>query len=368
MPKELSGRRRSCHENLRAQPGVAGAQQPCHYRFVAAARLENRTAAVALAALVASALSGSRAEAAPQTFVALEYGATPEASGCPDAEEFRASVQHQLGYDPFRADADRRVEVQIARKEIGFEGRIRWSDAKGRWVGDRRISSRRSDCVEIGAGLAFAVVVQVQLLATLAPTAPPEPAPSPPPPPPVARPPEVSVSAPPPPAAPPARRLQLAVGLGPSFALNLAPRPTGVGRLFVSGRLGHASLELALDAAWPASERQVDGSGFSLDRFAAGAAACGHAGAFAACLTATVGLLAAHGFGVDQTASPSGWFSELGGRIAATKDLGHRYFVTARVEALVMLAPWTVTLNQAPVWTTPRVGGLAGLDLGGRFF
>jgi hypothetical protein len=322
-------------------------------------------------ALTACALASvaPRAEAAPQTFVALDYQIAPEISGCPEADEFRASVERQLGYDPFRPDADRRVEVQIARKEIGFDGRIRWSDAKGRWVGDRRLASRRSDCGEIAASLAFAVVVQVQLLAALAPPAPepvaPPPAPPPPPPPApeaIAR----AVAAPPPPA--PAGRLRLVIGFGPSLALHVAPGPTGLGRLFVGGRWPRLSLEIAADLALPASQQQMDGSGFTLDRFAADAAACGHAGAFAACLTAAVGLLEARGFGVDETAAPTGWFSALGGRVVATRDLGNRYFVAARVEALVMLAPWTVTLNGIPAWTTPRVGGVAGLDLGGRFF
>jgi len=324
----------------------------------------------ALATLLACVLvaAAPRAQAAPQTFVALDYQIAPELAGCPDADEFRASVARQLGYDPFRPDADRRVEVRIARKEIGFDGRIRWSDAGGKWVGDRRLASRRSDCGEIAASLAFAVVVQVQLLAALAPPAPEPVAPPPPPPPPPPPVPVVSAVVVAPPPRPPEGRLRLVVGLGPSLAFNLAPRPTGMGRLFVAGRWPRLSLELAVDLALPASQQEVDGSGFRLDRFAAGAAACGHASAFAACVTATVGLLEARGFGVDQAASPTGWFSALGGRLVATRDLGRRYFVAARVEALVMLAPWTVTLNQTPAWTTPRVCGVAGLDVGGRFF
>jgi hypothetical protein len=33
-----------------------------------------------------------------------------------------------------------------------------------------------------------------------------------------------------------------------------------------------------------------------------------------------------------------------------------------------MLSPWTVTLNDTVAWTTPRVGGLLGLDFGMYFF
>jgi hypothetical protein len=163
-------------------------------------------------------------------------------------------------------------------------------------------------------------------------------------------------------------RFGLSAGLGPSLALGVAPHLTGLGRIFVSGRLGGVSLELAADAALPATRKLADGSGFSLNRFAAGAAACGHVRAFAACLTGTLGSLQARGVGVDKPASPSGLFSQLGVRIAATHDFGDRYFVGARLEGLVMLSPLTVTLNDTVAWTTPRVGGLIGLDFGMNFF
>jgi hypothetical protein len=160
----------------------------------------------------------------------------------------------------------------------------------------------------------------------------------------------------------------LSLGLGPSLALGMSPQPTGVGRLFASGRVAWLSLELAVDAARPASQQEAGGAGFSLDRLAAGAAACGHARALAACLTGTVGRLRARGFGVDAPASPAGTFAQAGARLAAAWDLGPRWFIAGRVEGLVMLSPWTVILNQAPAWTTPRVGALVGVDLGAHFF
>ena len=128
-------------------------------------------ALLAAAAAAAVSLVAAAAHAAPQTLVALEYEVAADASGCPDAEEFRAAVARQLGYDPFRPTADKRVGVQIARRDTGFDGRIRWTDTSGRSVGDRHFTSRRSDCREIGASLVFSVAVQIQLLATLAPPA-----------------------------------------------------------------------------------------------------------------------------------------------------------------------------------------------------
>ena len=330
----------------------------------------------------ASTLFGTTAWAASQTFVTLEYEVDADVNGCPKAAEFRGAVERQLGYDPFQSAAARRVAVQIGRKGASFDGRIKWSDDRGRWVGDRRIASQRQGCADIAASLAFSVAVQIQLIAALAPSTP-EPPPSvqapvaPPAPAQVSDQPAISlpqpskVAAPPPPGSRPteqARPLKLSLGLGPSLALRLAPHPMGLGRIFASGRISWISVEIAVDAALPATQREVDGSGFSLDRFATGAAVCGHAWAFAACFTTTVGLLRARGLAVDAPASSSGLFSQLGARFGAAEDLGRRYFVAARADALVMLSSWTVRLNETTVWTTPRVGLVVGFDLGVRFF
>jgi len=319
----------------------------------------------AVAAWSIGVFSAADARAAAQTMVALDYETPADGTACPDADEFRASVARQLHYDPFRPAADRRVAVQIARKDVGFEGRIRWTDGEGNWVGERKLSSRRPECREIVASLAFSVAVQIQLLAALAAPVP-EPPPPPPPPPPPATPPVV-VERPPPPPPPPARHVKMSVGLGPALAVGMTPQPTGVGRLFVGGRADRLSLELAVDGALPSTQHQTDGSGFSLLRFAASGAACGHAGPLAACATAVTGVLRARGLGVDVPASPVGWFSQVGARIAATRDFGDRTFGTAHVDGLVMLSPSHVTLNQATVWTTPRVGALISVDVGVRF-
>jgi hypothetical protein len=346
---------------------------------------------IALVIFATLAMCAGTSRAAPRTFVALEYEVSPEADGCPDIEEFRASVGRQLGYDPFQSAADRRVEVRIARKGTGFDGSIKWRDARGHRVGDRGLSSRSSECSEIAANVAFAVAVQIQLLATFAQTTP-EPSESSTPsdatPPATPTPePNAAPSAPDAgaesatkpketeaPATPPSRSAArrkpfgLSAGIGPSLALGIAPQATGLGRIFVRGRIDPLSLELAVDGALPVTEQEADGSGFKLNRFAAGAAACGHIQWLAGCLTGTLGRLAARGFGVDQPASPSGLFSQVGLRVLATLDLGRRYFVSARAEGLVILSPWSVTLSDTVVWTTPRVGELLGLDFGLNFF
>jgi hypothetical protein len=268
------------------------------------------------------------------------------------------------------------VAVEVVHADAGHDGWIRWSDAEGRWAGDRRLSSQAPDCTEIAANLAFAVAVQIQLLAMLAPVetesavsdrANPSPAP----PNDGASPPEPHRTSAPGTAPTDASRLALSMGLGPSLALGVAPRTTWLGRIFANGRLSWLSVEAAFDAALPARQSEADGSGFSLYRYAACAAACGHAGAFAACLTSSVGgvgVLEARGFGVDDPSSSSGLFSQVGARVTATQELGGGYFAAARLDGLLMLSPWAVTLDESTIWTTPRLSTLVGIDLGAELF
>ena len=304
----------------------------------------------------------------PQTFVTLEYSVSSAAGACPAATEFRRSVGRQLGYDPFRADADRRVTVEITRSPSGLEGRLGWSDAEGGWVGDRRFSSRKADCAELAASMMFSTAVQIQLLAALSPPAPPAPAA-------VA---EAKSLAPPPtaiqpapvatPPSPPGPRVVFGAGIGAALAVGVAPGPGALARLFIGARRGRLSLEVAADVTLPVTEQGPDSSAFAVETQAADVTGCGHLGALAGCLVGRFGRIQARGSGVDVPRSPSGWFSQAGVRLAAARDLGGRLFAGAHVDGLVMLSPWTVALNDSGVWTTPRLGLLLGVDLGARFF
>ena len=369
--------------------------------------------ACGIAALVGAVSWGAPpARAATPVFVSLDYQVLPGSVGCADANGFRNSVQRQLGYDPFRSRAERHVAVQVGRNETGYDGRIQWTDAQGRDVGQRRLTTRRPGCSDIVNNVAFAVAVQIQLLAAMGPPAPTPPSASravppppsravaPPPPPPVVAPPAESIAAPPvartasaapeaPPAAdaspapaipavtadapptskpPAAHALRLSVGLGPSLALALAPRPTADARLFVAARAGWMSFELAFAALLPVQQQGSTEAGFSLRRYAAAGAACGHGRVFGACVTGVLARLEADGRGVDMPLQPTGFSGQLGVRAFASHDLGDRYFAALRVEGLGIVSRWTVRVNEVPVWTTPRLAALIGADFGARFF
>lgn len=403
--RRASIRNVSTAPTIRADHGGA-ARAPCSRRTV-----HGFAAALVTALFLAPAARGAGPARPPsQISVSLEYQLSANTSGCGDVNAFREAVQRQLGYDPFRAPADRRVTVRVSRSDTGYEGRIQWADARGRNVGERRLSTRRQGCTEILNNVAFAVAVQIQLLAAVAPPVTPPPreaAPTEPPgapaggavaspsptgnaetaapseatPPPIVTAPEPPLP-PAPPAAPPAppapvapapraeaaRTLRLSLGLGPSLALALAPRPTASGRLFVDGRSSWLSVELSLDGILPMERQEASGTGFSFRRFDAEGAVCGHARMLAACVTAGLGYLQATGSGVDAPRSPSGFGAQAGGRVAVSQEFGTRYFATARAEGLIVLSRWSVSLNEVSVWSTPRLGALIGVDVGARLF
>jgi hypothetical protein len=316
--------------------------------------------------------------------VRLEYQADQQA-GCVGEGDLRRRVSEQLGRDPFRADADRRVAISIARTESGFQGRIVWTEGDGRAFGERTLSSRTRDCREIEANVAFAVAVQLQLVespgarreappTTIPPPVRPPPAKTPdtinPPPPPATLEPapgsakEVPVGIPEqgPPAAP-----SFAVGLGPAIAVGMTPAVTALGRLFVGVRRGRVSAEIAGDSTLGVRQPEPDGTGATVTAMGATVAGCAHLSVLATCALGRLGWIRAVGMGVDAPNTGWGRFSEVGMRLAGTMEWG-RFALSLHVDTLVMLSRWNVVLNQSVVWTVPRVGGLLGVDVGLRFF
>jgi hypothetical protein len=332
------------------------------------------------ALLFVSLLAPVQGMAAVPTSVALDYTAT---TGCPVVHDFKTVVADRLGYDPFRADAARRVLVQIAPQGAGFEGRIEWHDPEGKWAGDRTLPSRSADCRELSRAMAFALALQIQLLAgadtaaaakaPLPAVTPPAPATSAPPPPPTPPRPVARVepaATPPREAAPPKERgpgPTLAIGAGAHLGVGVSSSVVPVGRLFGSLAGPHWSIELAAEAGWPTRERRADGAGFSQYELLAGLAGCGHLARWGGCLVAKGGALRVAGQDIDAPAAAWGPLVEAGLRLAVTQPLGHVVFVTARAEGLLIVTRWRVYLDQAAVWTSSRFTETLGLDVGVRF-
>jgi hypothetical protein len=94
---------------------------------------------------------------------------------------------------------------------------------------------------------------------------------------------------------------------------------------------------------------------------------CGELSPVQGCLIAKAGGLRITGQDIDRPRSPSGLVVETGLRFSLIQNLGRYLFLAARVEGLVNLTRWRVTLDQAEVWTAPWLAATLGLDVGVRF-
>jgi hypothetical protein len=299
--------------------------------------------------------------------VALDYEVLP---GCPGAEDFKAMVAGQLGYDPFQADAPDRVLVRIVLHGRGLEGRLEWRDPDGHWAGDKSLPSRSGDCTELARATSFALAVQIQLLAlermppgdSSTPVAPPPPVP----------PAAVSPAQVIPQAAAvgettaPGGRV-LAVGAGGAVAFGLSPGAVPLARVFGVLAWPHVSFELGTEIGLPATTRREDGAGFTQQVLLGTAAGCGGEARWSACLLAKAGQLRIAGQDIDVPASPSGPLVQAGIRLALVQPLGRRWSIGARAEGVTNVTRWTVRLDGTPVWAAPRLAASLGFDLALRF-
>jgi hypothetical protein len=350
--------------------------------------LLRRVFGAAVVATAAVAAWPCAASAATDTRVRLEYDA-PE-QGCMGEDDLRRMVTGQLGHDPFRPDADQRVAISIVKTDPGFQARIIWTEADGRPVGQRILSSRSRDCREIAANVAFAVALQLQLIERGGASDAGAPVPNTEQTPPASsgqseradgadhaegaeRPPadeerpSVSPGAAAGAAAASPAPLALAIGAGPAVGVGMAPEAAAFGRLFFVARVRQLSAEIAADAALPVTLREPDGSGVVVNAVGSSAAGCAHVSVASACLLGRLGGIRARGTGIASPRTSWGWFGEVGMRLAGNWELG-RFIVSVHADGLVMLSRWNVKLNDFPVWSVPRVGGVMGLDVALRFF
>ncbi|HEY1536299.1 MAG TPA: hypothetical protein VGF76_19905 [Polyangiaceae bacterium] len=323
--------------------------------------LLRRLALGAAATLATSATPASAAPAPPQLVVVLSYQVDPELHGCTGEAEFRDSVIKQLGYDPFRSEAAHRVVAELSETESGIEGRLAWADANGNPEGERRLSSLGQDCNGFLKSMAFAMAVQIQLMsstesgssssaAAAAPVTPPPPRPAP-----------VALATPAPAAVKP--KWSLALGAGPIAELGVLPSLAEGFRLFAAARGSALSLELSPELTLPVTFRRADGTGFSASSYAATLVPCARRGRLGLCAVGMLGVLAVRGFGVDDARSPSSVLAKAGLRLAFDQPLAEHLALGAHADGLATLTPRTVLLNEVPVWTTPNLGLMVGIDL-----
>jgi len=339
--------------------------------------------------------------AATKFFVNLGYQTDASVPRCWDKSEFRKNVSHRLGWDPFREDAPIDVLVRISGTPRGPEGEVDWRNASGAAMGERHFVAKDSNCSPLLNEMAFAVSLQIQLLRTMEATgtgapsssvsgsgvspapdaaavaAPPTSTTSPTAPPPSKPEPDLVNKKEPerPETAPPLdstglespQHWSMWAGLGPAAVWRLLPSLTADARLFFGTRWDAYSIEIALDGSLPATERESDGGGFRASVYGGDVALCGHHGLLLACALVRGGALRVSGVGVDHPSSPTGFVAQAGARAGASVNLVGPWFIAGHVDGLWLLTGWTVNLNKVGFWEMPRLGAMAGIDLGVRF-
>jgi hypothetical protein len=217
--------------------------------------------------------------------------------------------------------------------------------------------------------MGFSLALQMQLMAAAdAPIVTPTP-------PPVAPPANVAPSAPEPVNLPPAIEASatepsgasLAIGAGAAVGVGLSPSTVGLGRLFGSVAWSHVGLELAAEISSPSTTRRSDGTGFSQYEVFGSLAGCGLGKILSVCLLAKAGEIRVAGEGLEFPATSSALVLQGGLRLAVTHALASRAYIVAHGDGVTTLTTGTVTVDSTPVWTTPRVAGLFGIDVGVRF-
>jgi hypothetical protein len=316
------------------------------------------------------ALGERTARAQPRLFVSLDYATDAGLEGCPEDAAFRSMVANQLGYEPFQAGSTQRVVTRTRAVGEGIVGTIEWYDAAGARRGERELHSERTDCAAFARTLAFAVAVQIQLLAEDVEEQPAN----------VEATPEASAPKKPPASttrddrtspttAPPVKDRtpwRFVGGVGVTGNWGILPGLIPTGRLFAGVRRGLFGIELGGEASLPG--QYVDDSGNGFDHHAAfgTVAGCGFPGPFSACVVGKAGRLRVSGVGVDVPRSQAGTAALLGARLSLNPELG-RFAAALRVEVLSSLVSWGVSLNGGEVFRTSPVAVGLGADVGAFF-
>jgi hypothetical protein len=302
-----------------------------------------------------------RARAQATLRVALEYSADPTLA-CPSASELSASVTKQLGYDSFTTDTSApRLRIVISKQAERAAAQIEWFDRQQRSEGERRLLSD-GNCAELVNNLAFALAVQIQLHAA-ADTAPPPPPPAAPPPPPPAAP----AKRPPPRAPVVSNRPAVLLGAGALVRQGLSPGLSPGVRVFGALATNRWVLELSAHTTLPSELHQTDGTGFTSRELGASFAPCLHRPPIGLCAVGTLSLLHVRGHGVDQIRSPSSATTGFGGRVQLRWPALERFGIVVQGEALAVLFPREVLLNQQSVWSTEPLVFTAILDFAAIF-
>jgi hypothetical protein len=302
----------------------------------------------------------------------LVYVRDPTASACPDEAGLRQAVRRRVGYDPFFPWAKTTVVVEIAGEGESFVARVRLVD-DNLSRGMRELRSGANGCAGLidATALAISIALDVNASGSLATEPPPTP------------PPEITAATSPqdPPVAAPAPAAldsvanrdagrastslsaRGLVGFDALAAIAQAPAMSPGFDVWAATRWGIGSLGLEVRADLPSSVAAPGGGRASVLLLAGTVAPCAHAGPVFGCVLGTLSWLHAAGADVRIPRSGSAFAPAIGPRAGLEVSLGHSLALEIRGDLLVNLVRPTVSLDGAPAWKLPPIGGVVATGL-----
>jgi hypothetical protein len=296
----------------------------------------------------------------------LRYTKKAGANACPDEPDVRDAVAARLGYDPFRDDAARVIDVTVTRDAKGFHALIE----EGTRV--RRLDSQASGCADLASSIAVSLSTAIDPLGIGATTASTSTAPS------------VSASVPTSPSAEPTTAPS--ISSAPSALAPEAPSELA----FVATVGGHVAFGAAPDLAfgvttgfalrWPLFQLGLEGrvdaeargpgpNGGAVKSSIIGLSIvpCLQTDPLFVCALGTFGALRGAGAGVGVPRKETTFYSAAGARIGVEIPLAGPLKLRPRADLLATITRTTLFVEDAEAWTTPALQGFFGLDLAGVF-
>ena len=333
-----------------------------------------RACSMALALVCVSA----RASAAPSA--RLVYMRDANSASCPDESAVRAAVSARLGYDPFVAYASSTMFAEIWRDGHVYRARIRLVDSKDVTRGARELVQPGERCSDIVDTMALTMSIAIDPLSLVAPPTPraqPEPGE------PAAPEPSGALPAPvvqtrervpdeeprstPEPGGDETNAVHVEGALGPTAWIGSAPDPS-LG-MIASGLVRWRDVSALAEgrADLPAS-RDLPEATARTSLIVGTLGACGHAAAFFACATGSLGGLHAEARGITAPRSSTALHATAGGRVGLVFALSTRLSVRAQIDGVFVLTPHRLAIDGQTVYTLPSVAAGTAIVGAWRFF
>jgi hypothetical protein len=293
----------------------------------------------------------------------LRYTKKAGANACPDEPDVRDAVAARLGYDPFRDDAARVIDVTITHDTKGFHATIE----EGTRI--RKLDSPAKDCADLASSIAVSLSTAIDPLgigASASST------------------PSVSVSV------VPSTSAKVAPSASPSVRPSALPPETGTDLAFVATVGGHVAFGAAPDLAfgittgfalrWPLFQLGLEGrvdaeargpgpNGGAVKSSIIGVSVvpCLQSDPLFVCAIGTFGALRGAGAGVGVPRKETTFYSAAGARLGVELPIAGPLRLRARGDLLATITRTTLYVEDAEAWTTPTLQGFFGLDLAGVF-